>query len=246
MKKTLLAGLAVGVMMFGMVGIAQAASIVLTPNDYVYDETTPRAIEGDAAPGWGTGSLQGPSTGKSNFHLMYDNELVDLFGVGHNLSVGDLQGISFWTKSTDHNWWITIYTQHQGDGNDSGSWYDSRLHAYPGNDLTGTWTQWSTGVSGQLEFHDSQRGGGYYSLTSLAAGGGLQDYSAELIRMITIQSDSGWNGFGGQIDGLTITTSKGTGSVNFEATAPVPEPATMLLMGTGLVGLIGARRKKKA
>ena len=45
---------------------------------------------------------------------------------------------------------------------------------------------------------------------------------------------SGWgSGHPMQIDNLVVST------------APVPEPATMLLMGTGLAGLLGARRKKK-
>jgi hypothetical protein len=217
-----------------------AQGTTLTPADYIYDETVPRAVEGDAAPGWGTGSLQGPASGKSNFHLMFDNELVDLFGAGHNLTVGDLASISLWTKSTDHNWWFTIYTMPQGDGQDSASWYDSRLHAYPGA-VTPDWTEWNTSTAGELLFNDTKRGLYSMSLSALAGGTTSHNYSAETIRMLTIQSDSGWDGFEGQIDGLTIKLNDGSvGKVNFE----VPDTGmTLSLLGLSVAGLGALRRK---
>jgi hypothetical protein len=54
-------------------------------------------------------------------------------------------------------------------------------------------------------------------------------------------SDESWE-FIARLDGQSISLTS-----NRDAAAPVPEPATMLLMGTGLASLIGGRfRRKKA
>jgi hypothetical protein len=171
--------------------------------------------------------------------------LDDLFGVGHGLTVGDLKNLSFLTKKgvvipADRDFWITIYTKFEDDGFDSfpaNGWYDSRLHARPdvGTGYSYTtdpdvWRLWSTDEAATstnaLLFYESARPGmpGYATLTEVAAGPtdwnndmvADHDYSGEEILTLTIQTDSGWNGFDGYMDGMSIELKDGRlGEVDF-------------------------------
>jgi hypothetical protein len=54
---------------------------------------------------------------------------------------------------------------------------------------------------------------------------------------------SGWNGtFTGAVDNITFGFNGAYTTYNFEV---VPEPASMLALGSGLIGLLGLRRRKR-
>lgn len=219
------------------------------------------------APGWGTSSFVSNITGlnsTTNVNGTYkysEFQLPNLDALFHTsvpLTVGDLASISYETKNnsgTSQDWDVRIYTV-KANSSDPG-FYQSRIESP--NPVAGNtnWNNWDLNSNAKTVDVVNRALGtttDTSSASSLTPGGAtlsqlssVYHYGSQTILYMSFLAGASGNGspISTNLDGIQITLTNGdVANINLAAT---PEPASVVMIGLGAIGLLlVARRHRKA
>jgi len=228
MKKQLLAGLAAGVFVFGMAGMAHALSFTFSDKDFL----------GGAS--WGT--MDFVASGANTLQVTYTaansipaaSEATGFAFGFYNVAGVKVQPISianpanaaFVGDRDDLNW--ISYAKAMGTLPGIAN-ADEFLPPVQGSDFTYAATEGNTN-----NFTPPGIKPGQYDIFSLTFAQALPGSLEEFVKYTGVRLQS----LPDDINGGSLFLAGGGDN-------PVPEPATMLLFGTGLAGIVGRRLRKK-